>query len=1154
MGFAILAGVLVAVAFAASPALAAGPPKFASLETFEIHATRASVNGFFLLDGSESPTGVNGSETQWRIEYATSEAGPWIIAGSGTSPPGPADNVERGGVELTHLTPRTSYVTRMVLENGTGNATETAQFTTTSVGAPEFLRPGCGSEGSFTFLQQESKYPPNMCGTLHVTFADFLAEFSAAGSETEYQFEYGLGENGPWTPVAGASGHVTVAEDHADVRAHVTGLSPETTYYVRVVAKNSVGTSSGVVTFPTFPAHPQADINGVNAVTAGSAHVLGGVNPNESETQWSIEDAAAATGPWTIVPGGEGTIPAAEGDTAFHPVAADLIGLSAARSYYVRLVARNAHGSVTSGIESFETSGPPVVTTFATHAFQGEVLDVLGTVEPHGFDAHYHFEYVTQEHFQTEGFANAAKTPELDAGGGGSDESEGKFTSMIVAQALADLQAGDTYHYRIVATNTAPGNPVNYGQDQTLTVPRQPAPPPTSCPNEAFRIGPSASLPDCRAYEQVTPVAKSAYNLFSHAGTVDELTPVDDGERVALKTLAQLGPNPGSESGAAAHGVGVGYVLSRTAEGWKLATVYPSEPGHTGYDAEIFSPDLAQVGVGSSNFTTFYEHAGGLGMLIGAPGGPYRTVADVSVDDGFVKSQEAPGSEFFGADASFSHVILSSIDHSLAPAAAASVEHAANLYDYSGGQLSLVNVTNAGSLASSCGAVLGYGKGIEGDFADNAVSGDGSMVFFTSPDPHPDASGASCNEPPQLYMRDGGVTTEISAPEPGWVDPGGPQPVIYRGASTDGSRVFFTTTAELTKDDEGIHDEELYEYDTQTAKLTRISHGASGMSAAGVDGAVAGHPVVISTDGSTVYFQATGQLTPEAPRNTPAGGANNLYRYDTATGAISYVATLGPAAVSRVVNEATPDGRFLLFESLGVLGADAPGGEQLYRYDSTNHSLTCVSCAEHTHGEVMMAEQTGAEVLTPDLVPRVRAISDDGSFVFFATTAALAPKDINEAEDVYEWHEGIVTLLSGGRSPHGSEFLGEAANGRDVFFSSNEQLAPSDTDDQGQAYDARIDGGFAPPPPAVAPCEGDACSTPFAPPSDLTPASSTFLGAGNLQGEAAPEVKSAPKAKAKAKAKKRRFKAKKRKRKSRKAGKRGSRAKRAVHSHHGGAK
>ena len=59
--------------------------------------------------------------------------------------------------------------------------------------------------------------------------------------------------------------------------------------------------------------------------------------------------------------------------------------------------------------------------------------------------------------------------------------------------------------------------------------------------------------------------------------------------------------------------------------------------------------------------------------------------------------------------------------------------------------------------------------------------------------------------------------------------------------------------------------------------------------------------------------------------------------------------------------------------------------------------------------------------------------------------------------------------------------------------------------------------GFAEPPRPVE-CEGDSCSTPFAPPAELTPASATFQGAGSETSP--PEVKPPAVAKKKPKAKK----------------------------------
>ncbi len=90
-----------------------------------------------------------------------------------------------------------------------------------------------------------------------------------------------------------------------------------------------------------------------------------------------------------------------------------------------------------------------------------------------------------------------------------------------------------------------------------------------ACPNEAFRTGASANLPDCRAYELMTPLGVRAifgiesagpgYNFFpTHLASVD-----GDKAIFALKTGALLEPPGGNGSDDL-------YETERTAAGWTV--------------------------------------------------------------------------------------------------------------------------------------------------------------------------------------------------------------------------------------------------------------------------------------------------------------------------------------------------------------------------------------------------------------------------------------------------------------------------------------------------------------------------------------------------------------------------------------------------------
>ena len=167
-----------------------------------------------------------------------------------------------------------------------------------------------------------------------------------------------------------------------------------------------------------------------------------------------------------------------------------------------------------------------------------------------------------------------------------------------------------------------------------------------------------------------------------------------------------------------------------------------------------------------------------------------------------------------------------------------------------------------------------------------------------------------------------------------------PDDATFEAASADGSKVFFSTSQQLTADDTN-NDADLYEYNTDTGQLTRVTAGA--VSDPGLVGVMA-----ISGDGSHVYFVASGQLA--AGQGT--AGQNNLYDYNTDTNTLTFVTTLGPndpiggtGTQAPASVQATPDGMHLVFLSQANLTSyDAQGNLEVYEYSAASGSIACVSC------------------------------------------------------------------------------------------------------------------------------------------------------------------------------------------------------------------
>jgi hypothetical protein len=633
-----------------------------------------------------------------------------------------------------------------------------------------------------------------------------------------------------------------------------------------------------------------------------------------------------------------------------------------------------------------------------------------------------------------------------------------------------------------------------------------------SCPNEVLRTGWSARLPDCRAYELVTPreLGRTGDMTFEH--NEDHALVSGDGEHLALNAQHVYFEPGVSVAGTTA-------VFSRTLAGWSMQSAATAAIAAERLEPQLLSPDFSQIALRSAR----PRDPAPFNLVFGPVGGPYSTL---SISSAF--SGHPTANLFVGANAgvsgvaAFSHVFFISQDRALlrpGPEREAAEETEPgypDLYEWGEGRLRLVNVAGDGRLLNPCGATLGGGA--QEGASINAVSADGSRVLFKSPS---ESQLPGCPEP-QLYMRVNGMeTVDVSEPEGVSVPLAQRSAVRFDGASADGSKVYFTTGTALTPEaGAGYH---LYEYDLAAPSEHRLTLVASEV-VNDTNGESDLNPgFVVSADGSVVYY----------------GAAGGIYRYDAQTGAKRFVAVpSNPIAVEEPWY-VTPGGGFLVFAA-GQPGGPAvefegphgrekelrgAGHDELYRYDAAGGSVMCVSCGAGVapaKGEMLEPEATNGLLFTPDTSRGAVSISEDGRRAFFQTGAQLVPQDTNEdspeqpdtelsnGADVYEWEadgteeapgafcgvaNGCTRLISAGEAVGPERFLGASASGNDLFFSSAAQLLPQATPEFTNIYDARVDGGFPPPPASVECTSCQGVGNP--PPQFNTPASATFTGAGS---------------------------------------------------------
>ena len=743
----------------------------------------------------------------------------------------------------------------------------------------------------------------------------------------------------------------------------------------------------------------------------------------------------------------------------------------------------------------------PVVDRELTAEIGVSEVKLGALVNPGGLQTTYRFEYGP-----TDAYGSSTPFPEGSVGEG--------LKSHAVWAAASGLAAGTTYHYRVVATNELG---MVYGPDQTFTTATAAE---AACPNEQLRSGLSARLPDCRAYELVTPPVESS-SQFDTGLFADTSMAAADGEAVTLRSFE---PQPGAPTG------GYYYVGTRGAGGWSAEDIMPIES----YDgvicqdfkvtyaySEQLTKDVIETG-GASRASSrgHVENAEscnpeGRQVVSGEPVGYENLVVrDNATGTYQLVNVPPPGvtpadARFQAASADLSHVIFTETS----PLAEGAIYGVENLYEWDEGAVRLVSVLPDGTAVPGALAARTGSSEREG-----VVSSDGSHVLFTY-------GGA-------FYDRiDGQRTVQVDEKQGGSGLSGGGS---FEAATSDGSKVFFLDESKLTADSTAESKEpDLYE--------CALPEGASKCELTDLTVAPAGgHADVLRVtplgrdDSSYVYFEAEGVLASNTREfmnsegktvvEGAEAGKENLYLWNGEK--TTFIANDGEyiGEYRRFgVERTSPDGKWLAFESLKSLTGynnTPPAGRTscntfvvcpelfLYSAGSGSHppTLVCASC-----------NPTGETPAGEGGVTRSGGVTDAGR-AFFETREALVPSDTNGQLDVYEYEGGRVYLISSGTSSYESNLEDASESGDDVFFRSNQQLVPQDKE-EGQIviYDARVDGGFPEPASPPACTTADACRTPVSPQPSIygAPSSQTFEGAGNL----APPSEVKPKKKAKPKKK-----------------------------------
>ena len=767
---------------------------------------------------------------------------------------------------------------------------------------------------------------------------------------------------------------------------------------------------------------------------------------------------------------------------------------------------------------------PPVVPPTITRQFASSVSTESATVKA-GINPHFWNDTTFYVEYGTGKCSEGGCTSKQPASDQLLTEEVVDKTITTDGITLPSLEPGTEYRYRFVAESSG-GGPV-VGSEKSFTTSKEGVIPP--CPNDAFRTGPAAFLPDCRAYEMVSPGDKGGGEIFTLFNSQNERASLNQaslsGDRITYSSYRAFADPKAAPAT-------IQYLASRSGSGWSTKSISPPR-GTPHYGAgqtvetqfRAFSDDLCEAWLVHDTDPPLAP-----GAVEGFPN-LYKTDPCDNEDAYEALTTTAPAGQIpeeyrvnvqgFSADAT--HTVFRA-SGKLTTNAASNTDF--QCYERFEGQLRLVSVLPSGQ-PNPTHCSIGVSYEIEDPHPSqlhNAISKDGSTIYWTA--------GASAEVAKgRIYVRVNGKNPTLPVSQGGEGLSGITGESNYWTASPDGAVAIYSTGSLQ------MGNADAYEY--------RLSDKSTHLIAGEVRGYLGS-----SEDASVIYLASEEVLAgANGEGNSPVAGKANLYRYEAGDESFDFIAVLSdldtafegwsPLSVRASFHTArvSEDGRVAAFMSTepltGFDSTDANSGEpdaEVFRYDAAANGgqggLVCVSCnptGVAPSGRELTLGSNGLKPLVIWAAAQIspwesalaapRVLPEEGERVLFESYEPLVARDTNEKQDVYEWsavgaggckesngaysppNDGCVSLISAGTSTLDSEFVDASADGRDIFFTTASSLVPQDPG-LIDLYDAREGGGFPPPLPPREPCEDEGCQSPGPAPGEQSPASQS-PSAGN---------------------------------------------------------